>query len=1012
MDLIQTEFPEAVNLMHILAFLSPNCIPISVINEGSPRLNDDLASMLDNDFDKREILYHMTKLSLFEEASDDSIRVHRLVQEILKDDITEYGQKETVLRAAQSMLIFALGQEVNPSYILETDVMINWKEASLREWAIILENVGHFIEQLKKENVQTDKVGLCMLLDHTSLYYKILNQIDRSAEVRTEMIDMMSTFKGEERYDPKFPDTLQFKVKEVLCQLMDPKAAPEKANIDDGEDRSAIESKDEGDFYLQTDRFQLAIEAYKSALNINPPKNLRHDIQQNMCEAFHKIGNSTRCISQAHNILSDWPEDSIAYRWIALSHKKEAEREEDEHGRSLRTELSSIYGALSWTFSGRNADTAEALKTENISFSNDIVTVVPSSLWLQKALEDSRSVLYKRSGVRNVIVLKPGVYQFHPSLWALMDNVCLIGEPTEDNQKPTILMETPTPSVHFKNTFINIHFKISAGQLTIGSQNGTCLFLDCTFVSNSPYLTEEDVAGVRERWEMLSKKEKELRDLSVEEWEQRRMAEDERKEEKDYQWKAARGRKMNAHPAIVVTRGVCVMVQCAMLDCLGAGALVLWPDNQTGIVTPPWLYMKGCTMRNCGFAGAEAREEGNLVLENCKISDCSQGILVWMDAHNVIVRKSSIYNSKAEGVIVTDPSMNYNNNMRVVFEQNYIHHNQIGLSLSHARSVDIRGNLIFSNKSWGIFLRNSNVSTIQSNNIFRNDCGGIRICLNRFDRTIVMKNHIHDHTGPGLCQTSFFSESQNQLLHVCKTRIARWYADGRISDERMEKLGLISPLDRDTNSVPVHEMDNIYENNDLSYGSATEKKVAVEKDCGFCTRPKAGIPCNNCRKVWYCNTQCLKEHYEEHRALFCDFFTRTQIISLSLTPADISPANQLIANHIKEGKKKRLKDYKDREFLVKVTAGTEYFGLDEEMAKAKLQQDEEPEGSTLFVYDKLRFVCGVVENEGLNQFVRQYGKLCGEKIYSKRIYLFARICGKSENYLQIRTNEMEHEQGW
>ena len=106
--------------------------------------------------------------------------------------------------------------------------------------------------------------------------------------------------------------------------------------------------------------------------------------------------------------------------------------------------------------------------------------------------------------------------------------------------------------------------------------------------------------------------------------------------------------------------------------------------------------------------------------------------------------------------------------------------------------------------------------------------------------------------------------------------------------------------------------------------------------------------------------------------------------------------------------------YRDLEFLVKVTAGTEYFGLDQEMANAELQQDDEPDGKTLFVYDKLRFVCGRVENEGLNQFVRQYGKLCGEKIYSKRIYLFAKICdkAKSANYLEVRTDEMEHEQGW
>ena len=155
----------------------------------------------------------------------------------------------------------------------------------------------------------------------------------------------------------------------------------------------------------------------------------------------------------------------------------------------------------------------------------------------------------------------------------------------------------------------------------------------------------------------------------------------------------------------------------------------------------------------------------------------------------------------------------------------------------------------------------------------------------------------------------------------------------------------------------------------------------------------------------------MKQHYAEHRNLFCDFFQRTKVIKLNLAPEDISPSNKLISSYVKEGKKKKLKEYRGVEFLVKVTAGTEYFGLDREMRK-EMRSDEEPEGDRLFVYDKFRFVCGTVKNDELKQFVREYGKLCGEKIYSKRIYLFAQISGKTKNHLQIRTDEMHHEQGW
>ena len=670
------------------------------------------------------------------------------------------------------MLVFALEQEESPSTVLEATKKINWKEASLREWAIILENIGHFLEQFKKERIQTENVNFCTLLDHAILYYKILNQTDRSTDYRSKMLDTMTKFTQEEKFSPTFPDVISFGVKEMLCQLINPNSVQDTLEEETGE-QNALESKIEGDFYLELEKFPLALDAYNTAIRSHPSKVLNYIIRQNMCQALNGLENLTSCINQAKSILSEYPDDPGAYGWLSLSYSKAVKKDEHETERHLRNELSSVFAALSWFFSNHDIEVAKRLKSKNISFSTDVVKVVDCSPWLQKALEDSRSLLYKRNGVRNVILLRPGTYKIHPLFWQEINNVCLLGLSTIDGKKPTILIDTPIPAIQFKNSFINIHFKIDAGHITAGPQNGVCLFLDCTFVSNSPNLSERDVAEVKDDWERYAKKIRESRNMSVEEYEEKQVSDEEQNANKKAQWREDNDRAKNAHPAVVAVRGICVMVNCDMLDCLGAGALVMWPDNQTEIVTPPWLYMKGCTMRNCGFAGAEAREEGNLVLESCTISDCTQGVLVWMDAHEVVVRRSDIYNSKLEGVLVTDPDLNYNNSMRVKFEENFIHHNQIGMSLSHVRSVDITGNQIFSNRSWGIFLRNSNVTTVQRNNIFRNDCGGLRVCLNRFDRTIVMKNNIHDHTGPGLCQTSFFSESQEQILTTCQNRIAR-----------------------------------------------------------------------------------------------------------------------------------------------------------------------------------------------------------------------------------------------
>ena len=151
--------------------------------------------------------------------------------------------------------------------------------------------------------------------------------------------------------------------------------------------------------------------------------------------------------------------------------------------------------------------------------------------------------------------------------------------------------------------------------------------------------------------------------------------------------------------------------------------------------------------------------------------------------------------------------------------------------------------------------------------VFRNDCGGVRVCLNRFNYTLVMKNLIHDHTGPDFVQTLFKSEGDQ---------------------------GMISFLNREANSVPVLVMDNLSYNNDLSYGSIADWRVfAEERPCGFCSKEEATILCNRCNKVFYCNDQCQASDRKDHKT-FCDYFVETNVVELSFPPMQLAPRHKLI----------------------------------------------------------------------------------------------------------------------
>ena len=114
----------------------------------------------------------------------------------------------------------------------------------------------------------------------------------------------------------------------------------------------------------------------------------------------------------------------------------------------------------------------------------------------------------------------------------------------------------------------------------------------------------------------------------------------------------------NARSAIAVAIGSCVLLECEIIGSSGAGVIVgkpgsletpdspfshldeilsergLMSDKISGMInkfsgilnSEPFLYMKTSTIRNCGFSGVEAREQGSVLLERCNISDNNFGV--------------------------------------------------------------------------------------------------------------------------------------------------------------------------------------------------------------------------------------------------------------------------------------------------------------------------------------------------------------------------------------------------
>ena len=135
---------------------------------------------------------------------------------------------------------------------------------------------------------------------------------------------------------------------------------------------------------------------------------------------------------------------------------------------------------------------------------------------------------------------------------------------------------------------------------------------------------------------------------------------------------------------------------------------------------------------------------------------------------------------------------------------------------------------------------------------------------------------------------------------------------------------------------------------------------------------------------------------------------------IELVPGKFNPNNNIIKDHTKPLPPSH---YKKGEFLVKLANGDDYYGLPQ--SKKMKQRNEylnfkKKHPDDLWIYDKFRNISGISQHRELTKFVRQLGRLAGEKVYNKRVYLYARLIslGKKKIVLEVRSNEILHEQGW
>ena len=175
-------------------------------------------------------------------------------------------------------------------------------------------------------------------------------------------------------------------------------------------------------------------------------------------------------------------------------------------------------------------------------------------------------------------------------------------------------------------------------------------------------------------------------------------------------------------------------------------------SNQTGLgcVGPGNMVVVDCSFCDNRDAGLGVQKGGTLIVKSSRMyNNTVYGLAIGLKASKCVVVNCDVYQNGAEGITIhhsTNVSIIRNN----VFDNEF---NGLGILNS---DVVIRENNIFDNGAWGIWSQSNSRCDLSMNRIFRNKVGGVRVGYRaagkEFSPCVVQLNKIYDNIGPGFVE--------------------------------------------------------------------------------------------------------------------------------------------------------------------------------------------------------------------------------------------------------------------
>ena len=863
-------------VMQISAYLGPDDIPNALINQGLFEVGN--AEAVSDLWDAAEIASLLTKFSLFQRYGIDSFGVHRLVQEVVRNEIEKDKTELRVLCCAVRVLYRAIADTRSPAEVCESffegAVFSIENPPSLQLWGklaahtiYLQEHIRSFAERnesdIESVNVLLNTEETVRIFNEAGIFFSVSQQKVKAQAMQEMKLELLvhlekSTTRNNADLPSYFVDVpLKDKDHKVISCCMRQSAESEVVAEEAPFPTSAEEAnrlKEEGNIAVKNGKLKEALGLYSRGIDLWSG-DYRLFCNRALCHL--KLGQANSALDDCGKCLSLKP-----FYSKALQRKAWALQELVTKGRNELKGQAQAALALAVHFNPNlRCDETFCEMFPEVSLVRPVEVSSDTHLNLVILMQQENSTLLLHEREYNVPNLIFGtdcqVVGLGPRTVVTCRNHCVVTGAKVYFENIVLPKGSTALRCLGEGGAVHLnHCEISAGWA------GCEEFPECN--GGSGCVAASLGRPACDRTGMFG----DPRSIS-----------------------GVLGRS-----GIQISEGSTALIEnCTIHDCGGAGALADGEGSQ--------LFVRKCEVYKNHQAGIEVRNGAKLVASKNRIFDSGyHGVLIGPEAGECYIDGNKIFENAREGILALL------NKTKIVVQNNDIHHNRpFGISVDSNSQLVVVKNKIFENGFWGIFAKTRTSAHIAENVISGNKCGGIFIGVNYSGRIQMQSNVVRDHSGPWL-------EYQNIKGSLTVNGPGAYSPLSYLYVPPGEKNEVYS-------SPPILDGNRVFNNEEGMY-HPREVTERLYSGCTYCRRPRDNeecfFKCLDCHIASYCSKECQRNHRRKHETL-CVALKSRYSVEVDRMPSNTNPVRIFGSNlrGIGEGPKPE----PNKVFIAKIETG-------------------------------------------------------------------------------------------